>query len=200
MSKTKEFILNTAFGLFLQKNFKEVTMKEIVDKTGLSKGAFYHYFSSKEELFREVIETVYFKNLVIDFNKIKADSLKEFYTRYLHYLLENFQKMRINLMLPESSVNINFITILFDAINLFPGFREKLMNVLQEELGAWTSIIKKARSNGEFDSPMTDEQIARVFIYSNDGISLRLLLEGKLDQINSEMLTLWNNFYEELKN
>lgn len=200
MSETKEFILNTAFGLFLQKNYKEVTMKEIVDKTGLSKGAFYHYFTSKEELFREVIETIYFQNLIIDFRNINADSLKEFYISYLHYMMDNLRKMRIKLMLPESSVNINFITILFDAINLFPGFREKLVNALQDELDAWTSIIKKARSNGEFNSPMTDEQIARLFIYSNDGISLRLLLEGKLDQISSEMLTLWNNFYEELKN
>ncbi|HOI31023.1 MAG TPA: TetR/AcrR family transcriptional regulator [Melioribacteraceae bacterium] len=200
MSETKEFILNTAFGLFLQKNYKEVTMKEIVDKTGLSKGAFYHYFTSKEELFREVIETVYFKNLVIDFKKINAESLKQFYTRYLDYMMDNFQKMREKLMLPESSVNINFITILFDAINLFPGFREELINALREELEAWTSIIKTARSKGEFTSPMTDEQIARMFIYSNDGISLRLLIEGKLDKINSEMLTLWNNFYEELNN
>ncbi len=51
MNQTKEFILKTAFSLFLQKNYKAVTLKEIVDKTGLSKGAFYHYYTSKEKLF-----------------------------------------------------------------------------------------------------------------------------------------------------
>ena len=30
-------------------------MKEIVEKTGLSKGAFYHHFSSKEILFKEIV-------------------------------------------------------------------------------------------------------------------------------------------------
>ena len=54
MNESKEHIITVASKLFLQKNFKEVTMKEIVDKTGLSKGAFYHYFESKEQLFLEV--------------------------------------------------------------------------------------------------------------------------------------------------
>ena len=54
-NKTKEHILNVCTGLFLQKGFKDLTMKEIVEKTGMSKGAIYHYFDSKENLFLEVI-------------------------------------------------------------------------------------------------------------------------------------------------
>ncbi len=56
MSDTKAHILMVSLKLFLQKNFKEVTMKEIVEETGLSKGAFYHYFESKEKLFYEIID------------------------------------------------------------------------------------------------------------------------------------------------
>jgi len=47
MSDTKTHILMVSLKLFLQKNFKEVTMKEIVKETGLSKGAFYHYFDQE---------------------------------------------------------------------------------------------------------------------------------------------------------
>ena len=56
MNDSKEHILLASLNLFLQKNFKEVTIKEIVEITGLSKGAFYHYFQSKEQLFEEVME------------------------------------------------------------------------------------------------------------------------------------------------
>jgi AcrR family transcriptional regulator len=55
MNDTKEHIITTSLKLFLQKNFKEVTMKEIVNATRLSKGAFYHYFESKEKVFKEVV-------------------------------------------------------------------------------------------------------------------------------------------------
>jgi AcrR family transcriptional regulator len=46
MSDSRTHILETAANLFMQKSYKEVTMKEIVDKTGLSKGAFYLHFRS----------------------------------------------------------------------------------------------------------------------------------------------------------
>jgi len=38
-----------------------------------------------------------------------------------------------------------------------------------------------------------------MFIYSNDGIGLRLLLYGDLDAVDREMITLWDNFYREIK-
>ncbi|MDR0424755.1 MAG: TetR/AcrR family transcriptional regulator, partial [Clostridiales Family XIII bacterium] len=56
MKETKEHILSIAQNLFLKKGYKNVTMKELVEKSGFTKGAFYHYFESKESLFREVVE------------------------------------------------------------------------------------------------------------------------------------------------
>lgn len=199
MSNTREHILKIAFGLFLQKSFKEVTMQEIVKKTGLSKGAFYHYFLSKEKLFFEVVDTFYFKNIMIDYNKLNKNSLQEFYRDYINHfrnVMSTFQQTYVN---DFTGVNLNFITILFDAMNLFQDIKDKTMKTLKEELETWTEVVKSARSKKEFSSPMTDDQIARMFIYSNDGIGLRLLLENKTDEIYNEMLTLWDNFYKEVK-
>jgi AcrR family transcriptional regulator len=71
MSDSRTHILETAANLFMQKSYKEVTMKEIVDKTGLSKGAFYLHFRSKEQLFMEV--TDYF------FSHRDADSVRRIF-------------------------------------------------------------------------------------------------------------------------
>jgi len=199
MSQTKDLILKKAFLLFTQKGYKAVTLKEIVEKTGLSKGAFYHYFASKEKLFYEVVETFFFKSMLVDFSLLDKTSLKNFYSDYVVTLQKKFQELKDNLILGSPEINFNYITLLFDAINLFPDFRGKLINVLNDEIYVWEQVIKTARRNGEFTSPMTDEQIARMFIYSNDGISLRLLLEGHLELMYSEMMNLWNNFYEEIK-
>jgi AcrR family transcriptional regulator len=199
MSETKEHILKIAFGLFLQKNFKEVTMKEIVEKTGLSKGAFYHYFESKEKLFFEVIDTFYFKSIMIDFQQLNRNSLFEFYNDYVEKMVLIINKMRSDYLYSDSFANMNFITIMFDAVHLFPELKTKLMKAMKEELEAWMEVVKSSRAKGEFASPMTDDQIAKVFIYSNDGIGLRLLLENKTENMREEMLTLWNNFYKEIK-
>ena len=60
-------------------------MKEIVEKTGMSKGAFYHYFVSKEQLFKEIIDKV-FSSLFVDYSKLNKDSLYQFYHEYITYL------------------------------------------------------------------------------------------------------------------
>jgi TetR/AcrR family transcriptional repressor of nem operon len=52
MADTRDQILTTAFKLFFEKGYKEVTMSELVKETGLSKGAFYHYFLYSEFLLR----------------------------------------------------------------------------------------------------------------------------------------------------
>jgi AcrR family transcriptional regulator len=53
---TRTNILKTALLLFLEKGYKDVSYQDLVKKTGLSKGAMYHYFSSKEELLNAVFD------------------------------------------------------------------------------------------------------------------------------------------------
>jgi len=49
--KTKKRILEIALLLFSEKGFDNVTVDKIVDKAGVSKGAFYNHFKSKDEIF-----------------------------------------------------------------------------------------------------------------------------------------------------
>jgi len=57
-SKTK--IIVTAFELFVTEGYR-VGINRIIDKAGVSRGALYHYFNSKEDLFEEVVKTYFFK-------------------------------------------------------------------------------------------------------------------------------------------
>jgi len=199
MNKTKEHILNTCFSLFLSKSFKEVTMQEIVSETGLSKGAFYHYFKSKEQLFIEVVNTFYFDKMVVDYGKLNNDSLFKFYHEYVDLIKEYMVTFKSFINFNDPKAHINYLTMMFDALKLFPGFREKVKEHHKHELNAWISVIKKARKAGEFSSPMSDTQIARFFMYTNDGVSLHHLLHGNLNVAVTEMLKIWNTFYKELK-
>src|SRR6185312_10070198 len=53
---TRTTILKAALLLFLEKGYKNVSYQDLVKKTGLSKGAIYHYFDSKETLLMSVFE------------------------------------------------------------------------------------------------------------------------------------------------
>jgi AcrR family transcriptional regulator len=51
-------ILDFAEALFLEKGYESTTVNDILDNVGISKGAFYYYFKSKEEVMDGVISRI----------------------------------------------------------------------------------------------------------------------------------------------
>ena len=60
-------ILDAAMHVFVKSGYSKTTMDDIVAHSGLSKGAIYHYYSSKKDLFLSLIdywENYFFKNII----------------------------------------------------------------------------------------------------------------------------------------
>ena len=53
---TRARLVEAAKEVFVEAGFLEARITDISDKAGLSHGSFYHYFDSKEQIFREVAE------------------------------------------------------------------------------------------------------------------------------------------------
>jgi AcrR family transcriptional regulator len=56
--RTRARLLDAAKEIFEEDGFLEARISDIAERAGLSHGSFYHYFDSKEEIFREVAEVV----------------------------------------------------------------------------------------------------------------------------------------------
>lgn len=54
--ETVKKILEVSFGLFKEKGYEQTTVIDIVEKMGMSRGAFYHHFKTKEEVLYAIIE------------------------------------------------------------------------------------------------------------------------------------------------
>lgn len=200
MNETKLHILKIAFKLFLQKNFKEVTMQDIVKETGLSKGAFYHYFVSKEQLFLEVVSFFYLSEEINDYSLLRHNSLKDFYLSYIEFLQNFITYIKQAVDVEEDAYNnISYFTLVFDALHRFPDFKEKTKESHEKDTNFWIEAIEKAVRNGEIMPKMPTKYIAQVFIQSIDATFIHAILEGKLSQAIDNIKDLWDNFYESLK-
>lgn len=78
----KNKILDAALQIFVKKGYAETRMDDIVKDSGVSKGAIYHYYSSKKDLFLDLInfwEEFYFPNILDKKyrNKKAAGKLRE---------------------------------------------------------------------------------------------------------------------------
>lgn len=51
-------ILQQALSIFLKRGYESTSLNDLISEAGLSKGMFYHYFSSKEELLRGLFDMV----------------------------------------------------------------------------------------------------------------------------------------------
>src|SRR3954466_5478171 len=54
--QTRARLLEAAKEIFEESGFLEARISDIAERAGLSHGAFYHYFESKEQVFREIAE------------------------------------------------------------------------------------------------------------------------------------------------
>jgi len=64
----KTMILDNARLVFCRKGFLNVTMKDIIDECNISRGGIYLYFSSVEEIFKDV---------VVRRNKAKSSAIRQ---------------------------------------------------------------------------------------------------------------------------
>lgn len=71
----KEKITGQSIRLFEKKGFSETSIQDIVESIGVTKGTFYYYFSSKEELLMD-IHLGYIGELLVQQEKILNDHSK----------------------------------------------------------------------------------------------------------------------------
>jgi AcrR family transcriptional regulator len=55
---TRERLLLAARELFTERGYQDASIQDVLDRTGVSRGALYHHFATKEQLFEAVLEQV----------------------------------------------------------------------------------------------------------------------------------------------
>lgn len=110
MKDKERVIIETAIKLFAQKGFTNTSIQEIAVESGISKGAFYLHFKSKDSLLLSVLEYYYD---IIQHNLHKFDDLKlpprEIFTCQLESLLNIFiqEKEFIIMQTREQAIPLN---------------------------------------------------------------------------------------------
>lgn len=193
MTDSKNQIILTALKLFLRNSYKEVSLRDIVNEVGLTKGAFYHYYTSKEELFEEVVRYFYNHVIITDYRNFPKTSLKEFSAHYI-------EELQIPHEIDDMDGDTNFFVFISDAAKRVSSFKEIHSAQRRKELNAWIEIVEIAKKQGEIKTDIPNENIARMFLNISDGISLNRTFSGKPGEVVlSELITDWDNLYKLLK-
>jgi len=64
MNKRKKIVVDHARALFLEKGIQMTSIQDIIERSGISKGTFYNYFSSKNECVTAILQQAYHETTI----------------------------------------------------------------------------------------------------------------------------------------
>lgn len=123
--KTKEKILLASYKTFINNGFHGTSMQQLVEATGLSKGAFYHHFKSKSELYEQVIKQ-YFLSFYksVDWDSFEEQKLN---LQEIEYQIKQFYISFVQKILSITNHQMSpYFVMYFEAFNILPQFKEEV--------------------------------------------------------------------------
>ncbi|MBE7021082.1 MAG: TetR/AcrR family transcriptional regulator [Ruminococcaceae bacterium] len=152
---TKGKIINAAWDLFYEQGYEYTTVEEIIEKSGTSKGSFYHYFEGKDALLGSL-------SYIFDeeYEKLQKN-LNENMTSLETLLYLNRELFKII----EDRIDIELLTRLYSTQLITKGEKHLLDNKR-----LYYKLLKKIVSEGQKKGELTDEitvnEIVRIYAMS----------------------------------
>lgn len=149
MTTTRERIIETAVQLFEVQGYHRVTVDQIVKETGTSKGGFYHYFNSKDELLYAI------HDFCITYVLEKAQKAYETYDTYTERLYNIVKSFILLFEKYRSYLTVNNEEIMSLSTENFQVIKEKqdlYRNMILD-------VLQKGMKSGEFRKNIAPEII-----------------------------------------
>lgn len=188
MCDTREYIIDQAYSLFLSRSYEAVSISEISKAIGFTKGALYHHFKNKEELFKSVI------NKYLPIEKYFAPLVEVTLKEYIEISIKSADEIVHNILGNKLGfIPLTYLALFIDAFRHYPEYAKEKERLIQGELEKIKIIIVKSIEKGEIRKDINPDFMAMNFLSISTGIA------GNLVQNYSPKLAidmLRNQFYE----
>lgn len=156
---TKESIIIVALRLSLTRGYKSVSLMDVANELGITKGGIYHYFSSKDDLLRDAL------HFSLDrFEKKYADLISDRNTieEILHCLLVDgaFAGDSKELIGLPRECGVDHVHFYIEMMRKFPDIQEKVQKIQILTCEALAKRIQIAIEKGEIKSSLDSYAVA----------------------------------------
>ena len=153
----KNNIIKIAANLFSQKSFHDVTMDEIAEKVGVAKGTIYLYFSSKDNLYLQILEHTFelIESLLekeVNIASLAPDKLKKVLAIVIKFYRGNIDVLKI---------------LSRDETHLIQEHHELTEKWRLRRIKLYEKIIEKGIKEGSFKTGNTE--LAALILYGAVG-------------------------------
>jgi AcrR family transcriptional regulator len=183
----REQLLDAAFAEMHAYGFRAASLERILARTGLTKGALYHYFKSKKTLGLAVVQERVAKTMQDEWIKPLRDNQEPF-----RVIVDMIDRKKAFYDSAHLRLGCVFNNLLLEMSPVDEDFRLALQAIMQEWIEALRAAIEQAQKKGELPQTIDALGFARFIIATIEGaISL-----GK----NSQDVCVYVQCLETLKN
>ena len=193
----KELLFKAAFKQFVTKQFDGVSISDIEEESGLTRGAVFYYSKSKLDLYKQAVAH-YIVNAQDPRQKISAIegcTLLEYINHYVESVEATMNGLIDILALPtKDHASRSYISSMLQVCTLFPDLKEQYQRNIHNDIARWVSVISSAIARGEVRDDIDVLNMARQFVYTFYGSSLSESFIQGLNtlQLREQMLLLYN--------
>ncbi|HOK51557.1 MAG TPA: TetR/AcrR family transcriptional regulator [Bacteroidales bacterium] len=195
MSSSRDYIIDKAYELFLNKSYEGVSISDISEAVGMTKGALYHHFTNKEDLFKAVIDKyLVFPDVQVDPETITLSAFNDIVVNEIHRMLRNMFAPNVTF------VPIHYITMISDALRHYPGFKEDKERYIEEKTATIRRVIENAIMRQEIRSDIDTNTMARLYLSIAIGLAGNLIIKNySVDESITLLRMQINQLYQLLK-
>ncbi|MEI6436478.1 MAG: TetR/AcrR family transcriptional regulator [Bacteroidota bacterium] len=191
MKDTREYIIDEAYKLFLTRSYEAVSISDISNAIGFTKGALYHHFKNKEELFRAVIDKHFpLTNMSLDDQNISLKEYTEECIDHIHKLLKE------TITNNEEFTPVNFLALIADSFRHYEGFAEKKSLIIDTDVEKAKVIIGNAIKRGEIRGDIDISVVAMQYLSLSIGLAGDFIrnnsVESAIKSLKDQLTQLYN--------
>ena len=167
-------ILDAAVATFSRKGFHQTTIEDIRLEAGLSRGAVYHYFKSKEDIIDAIRQR---SALQADASYARAAEADDAESRLLRLI-----DATVSSMASPGSVEANRLGVFLWAESLVnTRIMDGQLPSFKPYLDALADSVARVQADGTLDSSVDPQAVARVIVGAIMGLQVQLTWEPDID-------------------
>jgi TetR/AcrR family transcriptional regulator, transcriptional repressor of aconitase len=170
----RQQVLAAAIECFSRQGFHPTTMQDIIKESGLSSGAIYTYFASKEELIEAIAERRHARELALirtaAFAGEITSTLERLIQSFFHSLVDNKERKERRLA----------IQLWGEALRN-PRILRAVRKGVDEPRKMLTKLLQQARDQGELSPEQDPKAMARTMIALFQGLVLQLAWDRSIE-------------------
>ncbi|MEA4967157.1 hypothetical protein SDC9_115151 [bioreactor metagenome] len=205
---SRDKVVQSAFDLFILNGVSNLSVNDMLKELKMTKGGFYYYFKSKDELICEIIDKNVLEILWRQFRLAASNSIADNSRLTIKEKLKTFYLIIPNPSIIDEKGQIlrkysikSYYFMLYELIDKYPKLNEGYIKYYNENLKVLVQILNEGKMRGCIKKEVDAEKFAELIMAIRDGIFSIYMVNDEdciTEKLEASFEVIWKQLNQEV--